>query len=121
MESFQLCHPTLDTTLTCGYVQALHGQLPVVVAGVVEAALADGVVRQLLEDPHRLVLQTRLVECCNTQALGSFISKHCTVQMPTCIAERPTLFELVNPNWSGVRQGQASASPEARVHLRPYS
>ena len=52
---------------TAGDVEALHGELPEVVASVVEAILQHGIVGELLEHAHRLLLKPRLVERCKQQ------------------------------------------------------
>lgn len=53
--------------LTLGNVQALHGQHPVVIGGVAEAALEHGVVCELLQHPHGLALPAGLEKRCPKQ------------------------------------------------------
>lgn len=47
---------------TSSDVQALHGQHPVVVGGVIEATLHHRIVGQLLQDFHGLILPPSLVK-----------------------------------------------------------
>jgi len=60
---------------TGGEFEALHGEFPVVVAGVVESILNHSILSQLFQHPHRLVLHARLVERC--------IDKHTLPLLPT--------------------------------------
>ena len=60
---------------TGGEFEALHGEFPVVVAGVVESTLNHSILSQLFQHPHRLVLHARLVERC--------IDKHTLPLLPT--------------------------------------
>ena len=46
------------------YIEALHGQHPVIIGGVTKPALDHGVVRELLQHPDRLALPPGLVERC---------------------------------------------------------
>lgn len=56
--------------LTLSYIEALHGQLPVIIGGVVESVLHHGIVRELLQHPDRLPLPPGLVERCRAQSTG---------------------------------------------------
>lgn len=46
------------------YIEALHGEHPVIIGGVIKPALDHSVVRELLQHPDRLALPPGLVERC---------------------------------------------------------
>ena len=69
---------------TAGDVEALHGELPEVVAGVVEAVLQHGIVGQLLEHAHCLLLKPRLVERCKQQQHSTALWVSCSSTRTAC-------------------------------------
>lgn len=50
--------------LTLSYIEALHGEHPVIIGGITKPALDHGIVSELLQHPDRLALPPGLVEGC---------------------------------------------------------
>lgn len=50
--------------LTLSYIEALHGQHPVIIGSIIKSALYHGIVCELLQHPDRFPLPPSLVERC---------------------------------------------------------